>query len=128
MYDLDRAYGFYAEFLGLSALVRDDRMCAFAVGDRSVLLIFRRGASRETIRMSGGIIRPHDGSGPLHMAFAVTAPQLAEWEAQLEKPQSFVAKYEGGERRLDVVEFVAVVRAMGADPARILKSLIRRIG
>jgi hypothetical protein len=30
-------------------------------------------------------IPPHDGSGPLHVAFAVTAPQLAEWEAQLER-------------------------------------------
>jgi catechol 2,3-dioxygenase-like lactoylglutathione lyase family enzyme len=83
--DLDRASGFYAQILGLSALVRDERMCAFAVGGRSVLLIFRRGASRETIRLSGGTIPPHDGSGPLHVAFAVTAPQLAEWETQLER-------------------------------------------
>jgi catechol 2,3-dioxygenase-like lactoylglutathione lyase family enzyme len=83
--DLDRAYGFYAQILGLVPLVRDERMCVFAVGDRSVLLIFRRGASRETIRMSGGTIPPHDGSGPLHVAFAVAAPQLAEWEAQLER-------------------------------------------
>jgi catechol 2,3-dioxygenase-like lactoylglutathione lyase family enzyme len=59
-------------------------MCAFAIGDRSVLLIFRRGASRETIRMSGGI-PPHDGSGPLHVAFAVGPRQLAEWEAHLDR-------------------------------------------
>jgi catechol-2,3-dioxygenase len=64
--DLDHAYGFYAQILGLVPLVRDERMCAFAVGDRSVLLIFRRGASRETIQMGGGTIPPHDGSGPLH--------------------------------------------------------------
>jgi catechol-2,3-dioxygenase len=44
--DLDRAHGFYAEILGLTVLVRDDRMCASAVGDRSVLLIFQRGAQR----------------------------------------------------------------------------------
>ena len=55
----------------------------------------------------------------------LTQQRLAD---RLKKPQSFVAKYEGGERRLDVVEFVAVVRAMGGDPVRILKSLIRRIG
>jgi len=30
---------------------------------------------------------------------------------RLKKPQSFVAKYEGGERRLDVVEFITVARA-----------------
>ena len=45
---------------------------------------------------------------------------------KLRKPQSFVAKYEGGERRLDVVEFVAVSRAIGADPARILRALLKR--
>jgi transcriptional regulator with XRE-family HTH domain len=43
---------------------------------------------------------------------------------RLGRPQSFVAKYEGGERRLDVVEFVAVVRTMGADPVRLLRDLV----
>ena len=42
---------------------------------------------------------------------------------RLGKPQSFVAKYEGGERRLDVVEFLAVTRAIGADPVRVLRAL-----
>jgi transcriptional regulator with XRE-family HTH domain len=42
---------------------------------------------------------------------------------RLKKPQSFVAKYEGGERRIDVVEFLAIVRALGADPVRILRAL-----
>jgi transcriptional regulator with XRE-family HTH domain len=44
---------------------------------------------------------------------------------KLDRPQSFVAKYEGGERRLDVVEFIDVVRALEADPCKILASLIR---
>jgi transcriptional regulator with XRE-family HTH domain len=52
----------------------------------------------------------------------LTQNQLAK---RLGKPQSFVAKYEGGERRLDVVEFVGVVRAIGADPIRIIKALLR---
>jgi transcriptional regulator with XRE-family HTH domain len=43
---------------------------------------------------------------------------------RLGKPQSFVAKYENGERRLDVIEFVAVARAIGADPVRLLKRFI----
>jgi catechol 2,3-dioxygenase-like lactoylglutathione lyase family enzyme len=83
--DLDRALGFYTDILGLQLMVRDNRMCAFAVGDRSVLLIFRRGASRETVRMSGGTIPPHDGNGPLHVAFAVATRQLADWEARLDR-------------------------------------------
>ena len=45
--------------------------------------------------------------------------------ARLGKPQSHVAKYEGGERRLDVIEFLRVCRALRADPARLLKALAR---
>ena len=47
---------------------------------------------------------------------------------KLNKPQSFIAKYENGERRLDVVEFIAIARALGADPVRLLRSLIKRLG
>lgn len=44
---------------------------------------------------------------------------------RLHKPQSFVAKYESGERRVDVVEFVTICRAIGADPAKLLKMLLK---
>jgi transcriptional regulator with XRE-family HTH domain len=40
---------------------------------------------------------------------------------KLGRPQSFVAKYEGGERRIDVVEFIAIARAMGADPVKLFR-------
>jgi catechol 2,3-dioxygenase-like lactoylglutathione lyase family enzyme len=83
--DLDRARGFYTDILGLRPMVEDDRMCALAVGPRSVLLLFRRGASRETIRVSGGTIPPHDGAGPLHVAFAIATEELAAWEARLDR-------------------------------------------
>jgi transcriptional regulator with XRE-family HTH domain len=43
---------------------------------------------------------------------------------RLRRPQSFVAKYEGGERRIDVVEFLTIARAIGADPVRLLRALI----
>ena len=46
--------------------------------------------------------------------------------ARLNKPQSFVAKYETGERRLDLIEFVTVARAVGEDPLRLLGVLIER--
>jgi hypothetical protein len=36
------------------------------------------------------------------------------------KSQSFVAKYECCGRRIDLVEFLAIARAMRADPFRIL--------
>ncbi len=46
-----------------------------------------------------------------------------ELAARLGRPQSYVAKYEGGERRLDVVEFVEVTQAIGCDPAGIIAVL-----
>jgi transcriptional regulator with XRE-family HTH domain len=47
---------------------------------------------------------------------------------RLGKQQSYVAKYEGGERRLDLVEFLAVARALKLDPIQILRRLVREIG
>jgi transcriptional regulator with XRE-family HTH domain len=52
----------------------------------------------------------------------LTQRELAD---RLHKPQSFVAKYEGGERRVDVVEFLAVCQAIGIDAARLLKALMK---
>ncbi len=42
---------------------------------------------------------------------------------KLKKPQSFVSKYERGERRLDVVEFLDIVKALGADEHEILRKI-----
>jgi transcriptional regulator with XRE-family HTH domain len=43
--------------------------------------------------------------------------------AILGRQQSFVSKYERGERRLDVVEFVQICRAIGVAPERLIKKL-----
>ncbi|NPD16130.1 helix-turn-helix transcriptional regulator [Xinfangfangia sp. D13-10-4-6] len=40
---------------------------------------------------------------------------------KLDRPQSFVAKVEGCERRLDVVEFLRLCRAIGISPAAVLR-------
>jgi transcriptional regulator with XRE-family HTH domain len=50
----------------------------------------------------------------------------AKLARRLGKSQSFVAKYEGGERRIDVVEFLVLARAIGTDPVRMLKILMRK--
>jgi putative ABC transport system substrate-binding protein len=42
------------------------------------------------------------------------------------KPPSYVAKYEGGDRRLDVLEFLEVATAIGFDPCALIRSLIRK--
>jgi catechol 2,3-dioxygenase-like lactoylglutathione lyase family enzyme len=81
--DLERARTFYEAVLGLSVLYSDQRMCAFDVSGRSVLLLFRRGASTETVTMPGGTIPPHDGNGAIHIAFAIPASELGRWEDEL---------------------------------------------
>ncbi|ECG8592861.1 helix-turn-helix transcriptional regulator [Salmonella enterica subsp. salamae] len=52
----------------------------------------------------------------------ITQSQLAE---SLGKPQSFVAKVENGERRLDVIEFAAIARLLSLDPAEILSAVMK---
>ena len=49
-----------------------------------------------------------------------TQQQLAD---RLGKPQSFVAKYEGGERRIDVIEFLTIANTLEFDPARAVREL-----
>jgi transcriptional regulator with XRE-family HTH domain len=44
----------------------------------------------------------------------------SELSQRLSRPQSFVSKYERGERRLDVVEFADVARALSVDPVKFL--------
>jgi len=44
----------------------------------------------------------------------------AELATALGKPQSFVAKYENGERRIDVIEFVDITAVLGVSTADLL--------
>lgn len=45
----------------------------------------------------------------------------ADVATRLKRPQSFVSKYERGERRLDLVEFREVAQALQVDPIRFLR-------
>ncbi len=51
----------------------------------------------------------------------------AEVAKRLGRPQSFVAKVENGERRLDVVELVSYARAIGAEPLAIMQTMVEAI-
>ena len=78
--EFERACPFYEQVLGLNSIYRDQRLCAYDVGARGVLLLFLRGRSLETVRLPGGTIPPHDGRGPVHIAFSIAADELAAWE------------------------------------------------
>lgn len=50
----------------------------------------------------------------------LTQQQLAK---KLARPQSYVAKYEGGERRIDIVEFISIARALDFDAGRAVREV-----
>ena len=81
--EFGRACPFYEQVLGLNSIYRDQRLCAYDVGSRGVLLLFLRGRSFETVQFPGGTIPPHDGNGPVHIAFSIAANELAAWEQRL---------------------------------------------
>lgn len=53
-------------------------------------------------------------------AAGLTQTVVAE---RLGKPPSYVAKYEGGDRRLDILEFIDVAAAIGFDPSKLIRAL-----
>lgn len=46
-----------------------------------------------------------------------------ELAASLKKPQSWLGKIETKERRMDIVEFIAIARALGTTEADLLKTV-----
>lgn len=54
----------------------------------------------------------------------ISQRELAE---RLGKPRSFVSKIEGRERRLDVVEFVAIASALEAEPGALMSALAQAL-
>jgi len=45
---------------------------------------------------------------------------------RLGKPQSFVSAYETGQRRVDVLELIAIAEALGSDPLAVFREIVRR--
>ena len=44
--------------------------------------------------------------------------------ARIKRPHSFVGRMEGGERRVDVIEFIEIAKVLGADPKELFGKLV----
>lgn len=54
----------------------------------------------------------------------LTQVDLAEL---LDKDQSWISLVEGAQRRVDVIEFIEIAKAVGVDPIDLLRDVISRI-
>jgi catechol 2,3-dioxygenase-like lactoylglutathione lyase family enzyme len=83
--DLARAVAFYRDVLGFKPMTGDGaRFQSFQSGATQVLLLFKRGGTLEPARVPGGVIPPHDGSGPHHIGFAISAASYEPWRRHLD--------------------------------------------
>ena len=83
--DLDAVVAFYRDVLGLRVLEASPRLVAMDAGQATVLLLFGRGATDSGLDTSGGWIPPHDGQGPVHLAFAIATEALGAWAMRLQE-------------------------------------------
>ncbi len=86
--DLDRSHSFYSTLLGFEQIYAEgDRMRALSVSGRQVLLLFKFNGSLQPTDSPNGRIPPHDGSGHLHLAFAIAETDLSAWRETLRDRQ-----------------------------------------
>jgi catechol 2,3-dioxygenase-like lactoylglutathione lyase family enzyme len=69
-----RVFGFEVIDVDGDQVSEASRLCALRAGDRGVLLLFKKGATRDT-----------DASGAIHVAFGIARRDLAAWEAWLKE-------------------------------------------
>lgn len=82
--DVACAAEFYRAVLGLVAVAGDgERFQAFDAGAQGVLLLFRRGGTLAPMPAPRGMIPPHDGNGPHHIAFGIAAADYEAWRTRL---------------------------------------------
>ncbi len=48
----------------------------------------------------------------------------SELSVKLSRPQSYVSKYERGERRLDLIEFLELAKALQIEPTAFINTLL----
>jgi hypothetical protein len=93
---------------GLSLAIRE-----FEAESICYLVCTRFGIDNASEQYLANYVRDHEATPPISVDCVM-------------KPSSYVAKYEGGDRRLDVLEFLDVAAAIGFDPCAAIRSLLRK--
>jgi len=81
--DLRRAAEFYREVVGARVILDTEKLIALGIAGRSVLLLFKEGATGEPAVTPGGIIPPHGSGGPTHFAFSIATEEVTAWKKHL---------------------------------------------
>lgn len=82
--DVDRAAEWYHSVFGFPIIfAQEDRLRTLLVAEDQVLLLFKEKGTLQPIEIPGGIIPPHDGSGPMHIAFAMRTEDADPWKQHL---------------------------------------------
>ncbi len=84
--NVDRAADWYRRLFGFPVLLKEaDRLRALQAGEQQVLLLFKKGGSTAGVPTPTGFIPPHDGSGPVHFAFAMEPDEVDHWKSHLQR-------------------------------------------
>jgi catechol 2,3-dioxygenase-like lactoylglutathione lyase family enzyme len=81
--DLAASADFYHRILGFEIMERSERLCAFAIAGRDVLILFQREEAAKAVDIPGGRIPPHGSQGAIHFAFSINRNELPQWERAL---------------------------------------------
>lgn len=82
--DLPRSRAFYEDLFGYSAMVAEERLCAFNVGGTQVLILFSREEVANPVHLPFGTIPAHGAHGQSHIGFRIAEESLDLWRARLE--------------------------------------------
>ncbi len=84
--DVDRAADWYGRLFGFPTILEETgRLRALQAGEAQVLLLFKNGGSTDGVSMPTGFIPPHDGSGPVHLAFTMEPSEVEDWKSRLQQ-------------------------------------------